>query len=169
MKNRIIIGIIAILVIGILLGFLWSMRKPVENIPIAANPVESDSFGKYFSNFVIGRPGDNSKIGKDTLLVRATKFLPGERVGLRVQTASDITKAFTVEIRYLNASTGEETADLQKYRKRVTIQPGIRSYCCLTIPKTPGQINIGIVIGNYFLGTINGLTITPPRTSTGLL
>lgn len=171
MQKKIIFGIVAILVIGILLGFLWSFIKPVEEPlpPTSVSAVQADSFGKYFSNLFLGRPGDNSKIKASTLLVRSTKFVTGERVGLRIQAAANVVQPFGIELRFMNASTGEETPDLQKYRKKITVQPGTRSYCCVTLPKIVGEVNMGIVIGDYYVGIINGLKIVQPRQQGGLL
>ncbi len=168
--KKIVIPVVTIIFIGVLAGLVLALKQPAypDEQPEKTNTSNSDpvnSFGGYFNVFLIGRPGTTSKISRDTPLIRATKYFIGERVGLRVQTAEHITKAFDIEVRFLDGTTSEETAALKKYRQRFNIKPGLRSYCCLTMPKEEGLVSVNIIMKNAFIGSLGTVTLIPaPQT-----
>lgn len=167
-NKKLVVSIFIVVATGVLLGFLWAIRRPVdlEEAPRATISAETEipqSFGSFFSAFIIGRPGDNSAIRKNTPIVRSNKFVAGEKVGLRVQTNPEIKEPFDIEIRFMKSGNGEETSLMEKSRQSFKIQPGLRTYCCLLIPREIGKVNLSILTDDVFLGNLNGFTIIPPR------
>jgi hypothetical protein len=162
MNTRLLLGIIAVVIVGVLLGLLWAFRSPqpspadvADTEPPAATEMRP-AFGTYFSQFFLGRSGTERRIRRTTPLIRTTKFLAGERVGIRVQTAAGMTTPTSLELRFLSGTTREETSELRRYRQRFTIQPAetIESYCCVDMPKDAGSYTVGIVVKDAFIGFI---------------
>jgi hypothetical protein len=176
MRTGILRSSIVIVAVGVLLGAAWAIRefrKPARGVVDVdgeeePEPTETQpTFGQYFSLFFLGRTGDGTRVRKNKPLIRATKFLEGERVGIRAQTASGVTKAVRIELRFLTSDTREETDVLLKSRKRFTIQAGLSSHCCVRIPKGPGRYNIGIVTDNAYVGYIPITIKAAPKPGTG--
>ncbi|MDO8511748.1 MAG: hypothetical protein Q7S57_00605 [bacterium] len=170
--KKLVYSISSIAVVGILFGAYFATRgniQPIGDIPVATVKPngENNTFGSTFSNFILGRSADGSAIGSKTPLVRATKFSAGEKVGLRVQTSSEVVVAFPIELRFLRQDSSEETPSLQPFRQKFSIKPGLRSYCCLTIPKEAGNFSIGILRNNSFVGSIANIVVVPAKVDEG--
>lgn len=146
--------VLVLIGVGVLLGLLFALRTPFPGPPEPSPepPGEaSSSFAAYFVHIFPGRTADGSRPGRSTPLLRATKFLAGERVGLRVQTAPAQEEWFQVELRFLSADTREEKPELRDDRQRFRIRPGLRTYCCLRLPREPGRYEIGILVDGAYL------------------
>jgi len=171
-SRKLIYSVSTIAVVGVLFGAFFAIKgdpQPVSETPLATEqPGDvNNTFGGTFSNFILGRSVDGSAIGSKTPIVRATKFSAGEKVGLRIQTSSDVTSAFPIELRFLRRDTGEETPFLQSFRLRLSIKPGLKTYCCLAIPKEAGDYTLGILRDNSFIGTIGGIIVVPAKEQEG--
>lgn len=172
LPKKLIYSAATVAAVGILLGAFFALRgdvQPAAEAPSTTN-VSSDSsntFGGSFSNFILGRSADGSAIGKDTPLVRASKFYAGEKVGLRAQTSSEAAANFEIELRFLSKETGEETAGSQASRQKFSIKTGLHTYCCLVIPKEAGSFTLAILRNNAFIGTLGGIAVVPAKAEQG--
>ncbi len=144
---------------GFMLGILWAWREfltkpPPNEFANEESPgVESASgFGQFFSLFFLGRTGDQSRVRRSSPLVRAAKFLPNERVGIRAETADSVHARFAIDLRFLTRATREEPVFLMRYRQRISINPGRWSYCCVRIPKEAGYYDVGLLVDGSFVG-----------------
>lgn len=171
-SKKLVYSASAIAMVGVLFGAYFATKgniQPINDVPVATlipNDIGA-TFGSTFSNFILGRSADGSAIGSKTPLVRATKFSAGEKVGLRVQTSNEVVVAFPIELRFLRQDSSEETPSLQPFRQKFSIKPGLRSYCCLTIPKEAGNFSIGILRNNSFVGTIGNIVVVPAKVDEG--
>jgi len=167
LPKKLVIGAGFVAIVGILLGAFFATKKDINTDPVVVNTTPSgngsENFGTYFTSIFLGRSGDGSKIGSNTPLVKSSKFYVGESAGVRVQTAADVLSPITVELRFLDTSTGEETPSLQKNRQNISIKPGFRSYCCISMPKEAGSVSAQIVLKGKFLGSIGDFTILPAK------
>ncbi len=139
---------------GVILGVFWALRAPLNGGtgPAAPpSPTAPASFGTYFVHFFPGRTHDGSRPAAKKQLLRASKFIAGERVGLRAQTAPGVTSAFVVELRFLSPETREELPALQDDRQRFRIRPGLRTYCCLRMPREVGHYLLSVLGSDQFL------------------
>ena len=165
----------AIVGVGILLGIGWAVREmvappsglvDVDELP-GENPQEQKpAFAEYFSIFFLGRPGTDTSIRRNTPLIRSTKFITGERVGIRAQTAPGVQNNIAVELRFLVRGTRAESAELQKYRARFSIRPGVSSYCCVRIPRTAGQYDVGLIVNGTYIAFFP-TNVVPPQNQGG--
>ena len=167
-SKKLIYSISIIAVVGVLIGSYFATKSEpnsvVETPLVTTQPGDvNNTFGSTFNNFIIGRSADGSAIGGKTPLVRATKFSAGEKVGLRIETSGEVASAFPIELRFLRRDTGEETPFLQSFRLRLSVKPGLKSYCCLTIPKEAGNYTLGILRNDSFIGTIGGIVVVPTK------
>jgi hypothetical protein len=167
-SKKYIYSIATVAVVGVLFGAFFASRGGLPSgnetpAPVIESSGNNETFGSTFSNFIIGRSADGSAVKSNTPLVRATKFSTGEKVGLRIQTNSEVTVAFPIELRFLKKETGEETPALQSFRLKLTIKPGLKTYCCLSIPKEAGNYTLGILRNNSFIGTIGGIVVIPAK------
>lgn len=172
LPQKLIYSIAAIALVGVLFGTYFASKGNIQPTnEVSVENVTSNegvgTFGTIFNNFILGRSADGSSIGSKTPLVRATKFSTGEKIGLRIQTSSEITTAFPIELRFLTQDTGEETPDLQSSRQKFSIKPGLRSYCCISMPKNAGTYTLGILQNNAFIGTLQGIVVVPAKTDQG--
>lgn len=142
-----------VVAVGVVLGLYWALRVPLGGSPPPVSPPDGGpaSFATYFVHFLPGRTHDGSRPTANKQLLRATKFIAGERVGLRVQTAPGVVAPFVVELRFLSPATREELPDLQDDRQRFRIRPGLRTYCCLKMPREVGHTLLSILVGDQFL------------------
>lgn len=167
LPKKVVIGSALVAIVGILLGAFFAVKKDINTNPVVVNTTPPSSglenFGTYFTNIFLGRSGDGSKIGSSTPLVKSSKFYVGERAGVRVQTTADVVNPVTIEMRFLKTDTGEETPSLQKIRQNISIKPGLRSYCCISMPKEEGNVSVQIVLNGKFLGSIGDFTILPAK------
>jgi hypothetical protein len=173
LPKKLIFSSLAIVLVGILFGAYFAVKKDVQpGATPSSNTVPTGSptntFGGTFTNFIVGRTADGSVIRKDTPLVKAAKFFTGEKVGLRIQTSSEVTAAFPIELRFLRQDNNEETPSLQQYRQSFSIKPGLNTYCCLAIPKEAGKFTLGILRNDAFIGTIGGIVVVVPSEQDGL-
>lgn len=162
---------------GILLGIGWAFRE-FRSTPPPSGIVDVDSdtsvepdehrptFAEYFSILFLGRPGTATRIRSTTPLVRAVKFITGERVGLRTETAASVTGRLPIELRFLLKGTREETQDLRRFRQRFSLRPGLSSSCCVRIPTTPGAYEIGVVVDESYVAFLPA-TVVPPQNQVG--
>lgn len=146
---------LVLLGVGILIGIVLALRQPLPEPPAETGPSAPaemrPTFAEYFVHLFPGRTPDGSRPRGSKALVRASKFLAGERVGLRVQTAPERDESFTMEIRFLTQDTREELPALGDDRQRFRIRPGLRTYCCIRMPRETGDYLIGIIVENEFL------------------
>lgn len=170
LPKKLVIGSSFVVIVGILLGVFFAIKKDINTVgdnPVALTSTSPNdglnNFGTYFTNVFLGRSGDGSSIKSDTPLVRSSKFYVGEKAGLRVQTTVDMVNSINIEIRFLKSETGEETPSLQKMRQNISIKPGLKSYCCISMPKEEGSVSVQIVLNGVFLGSIGNFTILPAR------
>jgi len=167
LPKKVIMGASLVTIVGVLLGAFFAIRRDIYKEPIvvstASPDIDSNNFGTYFTNFFLGRSSTGSGIGSDTPLVKSSKFYAGEKAGVRVQTMADVVNPIKVEVRFLRTDTGEETPSLQKMRQNISIKPGLRSYCCITMPKEEGSVSVQIVLKGDFLGSIGDFTILPAK------
>jgi hypothetical protein len=171
LPKKLVIGASLVAIVGVLLGAYFAVKKDIGSVnkdPVPVATVSSNdgsnNFGTYFNNVFLGRSGDGSKIKSNTPLVKSSKFYVGERAGVRVETAAGLMSPITVEVRFLKTDTGEETPALQKMRQNISVKPGLKSYCCITMPKEAGSISVQIVLRGVFLGSIGNFTILPAKT-----
>lgn len=136
--------------VGVVLGAVWAVLAPLRvgeepgGVPLPQG--RPPSFADSFVHFFPGRTYDGTRPKPKKQLLRADKFVEGEQVGFRAQTAPAVTRSFVVELRFLAADTREESPALARFRQRFRIRPGLRTYCCLRIPDVPGRYVIGIVL-----------------------
>lgn len=154
-SNKVARTALVLLGVGILIGIVFALRAPLpeppaETAPIAA-PETKASFSSYFIHFFPGRTPDGSRPRGSKALLRASKFLAGERVGLRAQTAPEVSESFAVNIRFLTQDTREELPALRDDRQRFRIRPGLRTYCCLKMPREPGRYLVAVLVEDEFL------------------
>lgn len=156
--GRLAVRVLAVvIVLGILLGLAAALRTPPPRalVPEEGNPVgtadERPVFASFFTHFFPGRTHDGTRPTNRRLLLRASRFLIGERVGIRAQTAPDVTRAFVIEVRFLTPHTREELPNLRDDRQRFRIRSGLRTYCCLRMPKEPGDYVMAVLVGDEFL------------------
>lgn len=170
LPKKFVIGVSLVAIVGVLLGVFFATKKDISTINkdpvvnITPNSSGSNNFGTYFTNVFLGRSGDGSGIKSSTPLVKSSKFYAGEKAGIRAQTTADVVSPITVEMRFLKTDTGEETPSLQKMRQNISIRPGLRSYCCISMPKEAGSVSVQIVLRGVFLGSIGDFTILPAKT-----
>lgn len=151
---------------AIIVGILVAAFRPLtsERVPAVPPAVSGPaSFGSYFVHFFPGRTPDGSKPKANSVLLRADKFLAGERVGVRVQTVPEIRSRLTAEIRFLSRATHEEDSGLRGSRQRFPVRPGLRTYCCLRMPRRAGEYSLGVLIGNQFVTFLPVTVKEPPR------
>lgn len=162
--RRLLVSGAVITLAGVALGLLWAARVQNDRRTLHPPPTaDVPAFGQTFSLFFLGHAGQDVPIRAHTPLVPATSFAAGERVGLRVQTTGQITEPMEVELRFLDDATREETASLRGVRQRFTIRPGLRTYCCVTMPKELGTVTVGIIAQERLLGTLPAIRITRER------
>lgn len=141
-------------VVGFLLGVAAYLGRPLSDVPTGParpSPDASSAFAAYFMLFSPGRKPDGSLPSRNDPLLPATKFIAGERVGLRVQTASGLRRALFVELRFLTEEAHEELPALRDDRQSFHISPGLKTYCCLRIPEEPGRYRIGVLVNENFV------------------
>lgn len=152
--------------VGVLIGLALALRQPPPAPPSEEGPVPTGelrpAFASYFVHVFPGRTADGSRPRASKQLLRSAKFLTGERVGLRVQTAPNIERSLLVEVRFLSTGTHEELPALRDDRQRFRIRPGLRTYCCLRIPKEPGAYSLGLLVDNDFVAFLPISVIEPP-------
>lgn len=143
-------------VIGVLLGVAAALRTPPsppavpEETPVG--PVqERPVFASYFVHLFPGRTHDGSRPANRKQLLRSSRFLTGERVGIRAQTTPEVTRAFVIGIRFLTPDTQEELSVLRDDRQAFRIRPGLRTYCCLRMPKESGDYTMAVLLGDEFI------------------
>lgn len=91
-------------------------------------------------------------------------------MGLRVQTAPEVTASFRIEVRFVAPDTREELPFLRDDRQRFRVRPGLRTYCCLKIPAEPGRYLMAIVVDEQFLAYLPAeVKEKPSRSGGGLL
>lgn len=165
----------AIVGVGILLGIGWAVREmaappsglvDVDELPGETPQEQKPAFAEYFSIFFLGRPGTDTRIRRNTPLIRSTKFITGERVGIRVQTTPNVQTTVPVELRFLVRGTRAESSELQKYRARFSIQPGLSTYCCVRIPRTPAHYDIGLIVNGTYIAFFT-TNVVPPQNQGG--
>lgn len=159
---------VVIALVGVIFGAFFAMNKNTQPPVATDNSADSvgsvdRSFGSMFSGFIIGRSADGSAIGSNTALVSAKKFSAGEKVGLQIQTTGDVKESFYIELRFLKQENSEEVSSRQKF----LVKPGLKTYCCLAIPKETGNFNIGILRDNSFVGSLGGIVIVPVKEQQG--
>ena len=163
--------VLVIVGVGAILGLAAALRPlPTDQVPEdLEDPPEGagPAFASYFVHFFPGRTPDGSSPRPKSPLLRATKFLAGERVGLRAQTAPERRSAFVIEIRFLSRATREELPALRDDRQAFRIRPGLRTYCCLRIPKETGDYNLGLLVENQFVAFLPISVKEPPQRSEG--
>ncbi|TSC73099.1 MAG: hypothetical protein G01um101438_122 [Parcubacteria group bacterium Gr01-1014_38] len=162
--------VLVIVGVGALLGLAAALRPP------AGGPVVEDlqppegtrpAFASYFVHFFLGRTPDGSPPRPNSPLLRAMKFLAGERVGLRVQTPLERRSTFVVEMRFLSRETKEELPALRDDRQSFRIRRGLRTYCCLRIPKETGDYDLGLLVENQFVAFLPINVKEPPHQGGG--
>ena len=163
-------ALLLILGVGVLLGLVFALR------PLPTGPVEEDrrppedarpGFASYFVHFFPGRTPDGSSPRSNSPLLRAAKFLAGERVGVRAQTAPERRDAFVVEVRFLSKQTKEELPALRDDRQSFRIRPGLRTVCCLRMPREVGDYDLALVVENQFVAFLPISVKEPPNRSGG--
>jgi len=146
---------LSIIGVGVLLGLAAAIRpSPLPDSAREDGRRPSDItpvFASYFLHLFPGRTPDGSKPGAHSQLLRATKFLAGERVGLRAQTGPERAARFVIEVRFLTRDTREERPGLEGYRQRFRIRVGLRTYCCLRMPREPGEYHLGILADGQYI------------------
>ncbi len=160
---------LVVLGVGVLLGVALAFRptrEPAEE-PQNAGTQEHPAFATYFDLFFLGKTGDASLPRADTPLVRATKFRAGERVGIRVQAAAERQSTFTVELRFLSPATREELPSLRDDRQSFRISPGLRTVCCLRMPRETGDYDLAVLVDNQFLSFLS-IKVQKPSQGGGL-
>lgn len=152
--------------VGALIGFALALREPPPTPPVEDGLVPTGelrpAFASYFVHFFPGRTADGSRPRANKQLLRSAKFLTGERVGLRVETAPEIERSILVEVRFLSTDTHEELPALRDDRQRFRIRPGLRTYCCLRIPREPGAYSLGLLVNSDFIAFLPIGVIEPP-------
>lgn len=146
--------VVLVVATGVLLGGAAAFRSLAPNGTQDTIPFPRESrlgFASYFIHLLPGRTPDGSRPRAKSQLLRATKFLAGERVGLRAQTAPERTTRFSIEVRFLTRDTREEQSGLERYRQRFRIRPGLRTYCCLRMPRSPGEYHLGILADGQYI------------------
>lgn len=158
-----------ILGVGVLLGLVAALRpvRQPASEPENSGAQERPAFATYFDLLFLGKTGDASLPRTDTPLVRATKFRTGERVGIRVQAAPEQGSSFTMELRFLAPSTREELPSLRDDRQSFRISPGLRTVCCLRMPRETGTYDLAVLVGNQFLSFLP-ITVEKPSQGGGL-
>lgn len=158
-------------VVGILLGVAAYIGRPPSDIPpigpVSPSPDIPSEFAAYFTLFSPGRTPDGSRPSRNDPLLPATKFIAGERVGLRVQTASGLLEALVVHLRFLTEEAHEELPALRDDRQSFRIRPGLKTYCCLRIPKEPGRYRIGVLVNENFVAFLPARVEESPYTLEG--
>lgn len=144
--------------LGIALGlYEVSSRGQLQVTPASEGSIpesgdeQSAVFATYFVHFFPGRTADGLRPSSNTQLVPTRKFAPGERVGLRVQTAPSVRESFVVEIRFLRRDTHAEFPESIAQRQYFRIRPGLRTYCCLRMPSTFGEYDLGVLVNDQFV------------------
>lgn len=163
-------AVLVIVVVGALLGVAAAVRSPTgSRITEDVRPPEDarPGFASYFVHLFPGRTPDGSLPRSNSPLLRATKFLAGERVGLRAQTAPDRRTSFVVELRFLSKTTREELPGLRDDRQSFRIRPGLRTSCCLRLPREIGDYDLAILAENQFLAFIPIAIKEAPQQSGG--
>lgn len=153
-REPVIRTVLIVGLVGVLLGVAAVLRSPVplpEDDGSAAPAEKRPAFASSFVHFFPGRTPDGSRPRAGSALVRASKFLAGERVGLRVQTVPDLRASVTVEVRFLTRDTREELPTLLDDRQTFRIRRGLRTYCCLKIPHESGEYVIALLVEGQYL------------------
>lgn len=170
MRGPVVRTFLVVAVVGVLLGVAALLRSPVPGVPDDQSEAPEEmqpAFASYFIHFFPGRTPDGSRPRAGSALLRASKFLAGERVGLRVQTVPDLSASVAVEIRFLTRDTREEPSFLNDDRQRFRIRRGLRTYCCLRIPREPGEYVVGLLIDGQFLAYLPATVNARPRRGEG--
>ncbi len=147
------------------------MGRPPSDVPptgpASPSPDVSSGFAAYFVLFSPGRTPDGSLPRRNDPLLPATKFIAGERVGLRVQTAVGVQQALVVNLRFLTQEVLEELPALRDDRQSFRIRPGLKTYCCLRLPKEPGRYRIGVLVNENFVAFLPARVEESPYTLEG--
>lgn len=160
-------AVAVVVIIGALLGIARAVRSPAPTpAPPAESPVGPTEtgpvFASYFVHFFPGRTHDGTRPTGRKQLLRAARFLTGERAGIRAQAAAGVDRSFVVGIRFLTRDTREETPALRDDRQSFRIRPGLRTYCCLRMPKEPGDYTLAVIAGGEFIAHLPISVKEPP-------
>lgn len=159
-----------VVTVGALLGVAALLRSPEPLFP-DGEPAESadrqPAFASYFIHFFPGRTPDGSRPRAGSALLRVSKFLAGERVGLRVQTAPELPGSVSIEIRFLTRDSREELPALRDDRQTFRIRRGLRTYCCLRLPREPGDYVMGLLVGDRYVAYLAAKVKEGPRQGEG--
>ncbi len=157
---------LVVIVAGVVSGMIWAViedRTP-STVESPGSNDQIPTFGELFSTFFLGLPGSDVKYPYPaTAPLRESKsFVTRQRVGIRIQTNEGVSSRTPIELRVVTADNKEETPQLAGLRQRFTIQPGLRTYCCLTMPDTPQHVDVRIIYDGHFIGDLKNIQISRP-------